>query len=303
MDYNDTELGDNRPALRKYPLRAILTRAVEQQHTWREAVERAGFECESLPLFRVVPIADVPLHRSLADINGISLLIVISPNAAAGLAQLMQYAAQHDAPLLHALHNAQYAVPGPGTLDALVRVGIAKARIICPIRRDHSYDAQALLQAVRAALQFGQLQPGPALILHGEQTSPELAVGLAAMGLPCRGVSVYRHGPITPEAAQTLRLAKLLTSAHEVVWVLSQTRAVSHLDSLARSLRPAGMKGHRALTIHPRIAQAATVAGFSQVQLISPSPVALVGALVSMADAMADAMASPQHKSSLSSPT
>jgi uroporphyrinogen-III synthase len=79
-------------------------------------------------------------------------------------------------------------------------------------------------------------------------------------------------------------MATLLTSVHEVVWVLSQTRAVSHLHALAHNLRPSGLKGHRAIAIHPRIATAATQAGFADVRLIEPSPVALVGALVMMSD-------------------
>lgn len=284
MDYLDSDLGEARLPLRRYALRAVLTRAVEQQYAWRDAIERAGFDCESLPLFKVEAIAPAELRRSFGDLNGVTLIVVISPNAAQGLEQLLNHSAKADPAFHQALRSLRYAVPGPGTRDHLIRMGIFADQIICPVRRDFAYDAKALLQAVRAALQFAQLKPGGCLIVHGDQTSPELEIGLKGMDLAVRGVAAYRHGPVTLEPSQTLRLATLLTSAHEVVWILTQTRAVMHLDALSQNLRASGLKGHRAITIHPRIATAATQAGFSDVRLIEPSPVALVGALVTMAD-------------------
>ncbi len=296
MDFADSDLSSARPPQRRRVLRAVLTRAVEQQHAWREAVELAGFECESLPLFRVVPIASAELRANLGDMSDIRLIVVISPNAAQGIAQMLAHSVQYDLALHQVLSHAQYAVPGPGTRDALTRMGISPSQIICPIRRDFAYDTQALLQAVRAAVQFGQIKTGKALIVHGDQTSPDLSAGLAAMGLPSRGVAAYKHGPVSLEPAQTLRMATLLTSVHEVVWVLSQTRAVSHLHALAHNLRPTGLKGHRAIAIHPRIATAATQAGFAEVRLIEPSPVSLVGALVMMSE---DPGAKPLTKAAL----
>ncbi len=288
MDFADSELGEPRPPReqsRRRTLRVVLTRALEQQQTWREAAERAGFEVESLPLFRVEQTAPEALQAALGNLDGISLLAVISPNSALGLGRLLAYSKQKNLSLQQALEKITLAVPGPGTRDALVRLGFKAGKIICPLRRDHTYDTQALLQAVRASMQFGQLKAGPAIIVHGEQTSLDLAVGLTAMGLPNRGVAAYHQATVPMLPAQTLRLATLLTSAHEVVWVLAQTRAVMHLDALARGLRPAGLAGHRALAIHPRIATAAQQAGFADVRLIEPSAVALVGALVTMAEA------------------
>jgi uroporphyrinogen-III synthase len=288
MDYADSELGEPRiprDQLRRRPLRVVLTRAVEQQQAWREAAERAGFEVESLPLFRVEQTSPAALQAAIGKLDDVALIVVISPNSALGLGQLLAHSRQKNLSLYQSLSQVKLAVPGPGTRDALVRRGFKTEHIICPLRRDHSYDTQALLQAVRAAMQFGQLKAGPAIIVHGEQTSLDLATGLTAMGLPNRGVAAYHQAVMKMLPAQTLRLATLLTSAHEVVWVLAQTRAVMHLDALARGLRPAGLAGHRALAIHPRIATAALQAGFGDVRVIEPSTVALVGALVTMAEA------------------
>lgn len=284
MAFLESRLGEDKPLPKRQTLRAVLTRALEQQHVWREAVERAGFECESLPLFRVDPLEPAHLLSLVGEAAHLQLIVAISPNAAQGVTQLLAFAEKAHPPYARDLKQTRYAVPGPGTRDALIRGGIAPDHIICPIRRDQVYDAQAMLQAIRAAMQFSQLKPGKALIVHGEQTSPEITIGLSAMGMDCRSIAAYRHGPVTLEPAQTLRLTRLLTSAHEVVWVLSQTRAVTYLHDLAHALRPSGLKGHRALAIHPRIVNAAQEAGFAQVRLIEPSPVALVGALLAMSE-------------------
>jgi uroporphyrinogen III methyltransferase/synthase len=254
--------------------RVIITRAAELQLPWQEAIEASGFRTESFPLFEVQPVADAAvLAQSIESLWNAQLVVVISPTAAKHLAAHVKLAWPRNVPI---------AVPGPGTRDALLRAGI-EANIICPVRNDDGYDAQALLGAVGAAVNIGQLKIGRALLVRGEQVNEALAEGLQRFGFQITQAVAYTHQPIELTSEKQLQLARLLTSAHQVVWLFSQARAVTHIDALAHTLRPAGMAGHTAVAIHPRIAAAATRAGFHRVITVDPDPKALVTALESLA--------------------
>jgi uroporphyrinogen-III synthase len=254
--------------------RVIITRAAELQLPWLDAIEAAGFRTESYPLFEVRALTgNLALSETLDGLWTAQLVVVISPTAAKCLATHMKLAWPRHVPI---------AVPGPGTRDALIRAGI-EANIICPVRNEEGYDAQALLGAVGAALNLAQLKLGRAMLVRGEQPNEALADGLQRYGYQVTQAAAYAHQPIELTSEKQLKLARLLTSAHQVVWLFSQARAVTHLDALAHTLRPAGMAGHTAVAIHPRIAAAATRAGFHRVITVDPEPKALVTALESLA--------------------
>ncbi|MBU6435910.1 MAG: uroporphyrinogen-III synthase [Betaproteobacteria bacterium] len=254
--------------------RVVITRAPDQQQPWRQALEQAGFEVESFPLFETRPMPgwqpDAPALDGLWDS---ALVVVISPTAAARLAEGVNVAWPRNIPI---------AVPGPGTRDAVRRAGI-DAHIICPVKAEDGYDASALLNAISAALGMGQIRTGRALLVRGETGNDLLVNGLKRLGYEVEVVTAYAYEPVQLTADKQLRLARLLTSGHDTAWLLAQARAVTHLDALARNLRPTGLAGHNAVAIHPRIAAAAQRAGFHRVLTVEPSPSAIVAALESFA--------------------
>lgn len=253
--------------------RVVITRAADQQQVWRQALEQAGHAVESFPLFEMLPAqdwrADAPQLVHLWDS---ALVVVVSPTAASKLAELVRVAWPRHIPI---------AVPGPGTRDAVRRAGL-DAHIICPVKAEEGYDATALLHAVSVSLSLGQIKPGRALLIRGESGNDLLVNGLKRLGYEVDIAAAYAYEPVELTADKQLRLARLLTSAHDTAWLLAQARAVTHLDALARNLRANGLAGHTALAIHPRIAAAAQRAGFHRVLTVEPTPTAVVAALESL---------------------
>jgi uroporphyrinogen-III synthase len=260
-------------ALGRIIKRVVITRAADQQQPWRQVLEQAGYQVEAFPLFEARPAAGWKAEAlNRLGLWDSALVVVISPTAAARLAELVQVAWPRHIPI---------AVPGPGTRDAVRRAGI-DAHLICPLQTEDGYDANALLKAVGAALNLGQIQPGRALVIRGETDNDLLTRGLQRLGYQVQAIAAYGYEPVELSADKQLRLARLLTSGHDTAWLFAQARAVTHLDAIARNLRPTGLAGHYAVTIHPRIAAAARRAGFHRVLTVEPAPAAIVAALESI---------------------
>lgn len=192
--------------------------------------------------------------------------------------------------------------PGPGTVAALLRHGVAPARIDAPAPDGGRFDSEALWQRVAALVRPGWQvlvvrgaqqevpvpheaaappqdsdAPGAAASLpaqgqgqgqgqregHGRQW---LAEQLRAAGAQVRFVAAYRRGPPSADDVQRA-LAQHRVDAHDL-WLFTSAQAIDHLRAC---LPLQSWSRMRALATHPRIVRAARVAGFGAVHESRPT--------------------------------
>ena len=174
-------------------------------------------------------------------------------------------------------------VTGPGSRQALTDAGIPTHAIDSPDEAAAQFDTEALWRVVQPQLRTNQT----VLILRGSQAdqadTAQEGVGrdwlmkqLQAAGVQVQTLAVYqRQCPVWDQAL----LAQACEAATDgSVWVFSSSQAVANLQKL---LPDQDWSSAIALATHARIAQAATQAGFTQVQICKPVLAALIASLES----------------------
>ena len=205
----------------------------------------------ALPLIDIVPLADeIQLHAAWAALAGYKLVMFVSPNAAT---QFFATRAPTTWPT-----QVWAASPGPGTSATLRAFGVPAGCIVEPDRDAPQFDSEALWQ---------QLQPrdwreARVMVVAGKGGRDWLAQQLSRAGAHIDHLIVYRRAP-TNWTSQALALAEqALRSPTNHLWFFSSSEAVAQL--LQRFPQPSWIQS-QALATHPRIAQAASGAGFSKV--------------------------------------
>jgi uroporphyrinogen-III synthase len=159
---------------------------------------------------------------------------------------------------------------GPGTRKALLKAGVAASQVDAP--ETGQFDSEALWQRVRLQTRPG----GKVLIVRGADARPAapahgvgrdwLAQTLKDAGVPVEFVVAYQRLAPSCSPAQRAWLGQAAVDAS--VWLFSSSEAITNLQRMAphQSWQQA-----RALATHPRIAQAARLAGFGVVWESRPS--------------------------------
>jgi uroporphyrinogen-III synthase len=231
--------------------RVLVTRPLAQANTWVKDLTAQGVDAVALPLIDIVPLANEPhvtaAWEGLADDN---LVMFVSPNAA-----------EHFfAPASRGVwpQHVLAASPGPGTSASLRAFGVPPECIIEPAFDAPQFDSEALWQQ----LQLHDWRQARVLVVAGEGGRDWLAQQFKQAGARVDHLLVYRRGP--PQwTSHLLGLAEqALSSPGDHLWFFSSSEAVRQL--LRRFPSPCWGQS-RALATHPRIAQAAIDAGFSQV--------------------------------------
>ena len=250
------------------PPRAIVTRPARGAAD----LQARGIAALALPLIAIGPVTNPALREELqqarARIDRYCAVMFVSGNAA-------QYFFESNMPLalsgqaLAAIKTRVWA-PGPGTVAALVQAGVAPERIDAPGADAAQFDSEALWQVVAP-----QIGPGDRVLIVRGSNAPTaeggngrewLARQIAAAGGAVDFVAAYERGAPCLDAQQ-LVLAQAAASDGSV-WLLSSSEAIANL----RAVLPAQHWGMaRALTTHPRIAQAARAAGFGSVHECRPA--------------------------------
>jgi uroporphyrinogen-III synthase len=252
-------------------MQVLVTRPQAEASRWVEDLRRRGFDPVALPLIAIVP---VPQPRALQDAWGqldrYRALMFVSGNA------VRHFFAHRPATTCWPNHTRAWA-PGTGTADALVEAGVAPALVDAPSPRAAQFDSEALWQQVA-----GQVGAGDrVLIVRGEEADEKgaardwLAGQLGAAGVEVQAIAAYlRAAPVFSQAQRTYALL----GATQGVWLFSSSQGIANL----RALLPAqDWSQARALATHPRIAQAARLAGFGVVCESRPSLDAVAAALES----------------------
>lgn len=253
-------------------MRVLVTRPQAEASQWVEDLRRRGFDPVALPLIAIVPVPQSQLlQQTWAQLDRYRAVMFVSGNA------VRHFFAHRPVGASWPGHTRAWA-PGTGTARALVEAGIGASLVDAPSAQAAQFDSENLWQQVK-----GQVEPGHAvLIVRGEDADGGagardwLAEQLGAAGAQVQAVAVYlRQAPMFTEAQR----ACALLGATQGVWLFSSSQGIANLQGLLPGQQWAQA---RALATHPRIAQAARMAGFGVVCESRPSLDAVAAALESL---------------------
>ncbi len=167
--------------------RIVVTRAREQASALRTRLEELGAEVIELPTIAIEPL---PVARP--DLDGLTWLVFTSANGVAGFFARGLGERGLDA---RALGTVRVAAIGPGTADALARVGIE------PDLVPERFVAESLLEAFPPALRGERV-----LLARAEQARDVLPEGLVRLGYRVDVLPVYRTITATPDPEDLARV-------------------------------------------------------------------------------------------------
>ncbi|MFC5521431.1 uroporphyrinogen-III synthase [Polaromonas jejuensis] len=280
--------------------RVIVTRPAGDAQHWVLQLQRAGFAAEALPLIDIVP-ASAPaevqaLQRAWQTLDSYAACMFVSGQA------VVHFFKQYKAPAQalqaqSAINNVAYAgprewppglrcmAPGPGTVAALVAVGIPAGQIDAPALDSRQFDSEALWQAIGQRDWQGRrvlMVRGQSVGAGGDAGSTGrdwLARQWAAAGAQVDFVGVYQRRPPSLTDAQVQRAHAASTDGS--VWLFSSSEAVANLLSLP-AMRAMDWSRARAVATHPRILEAVRAAGWGVVVESRPALKDIQGTLRSI---------------------
>ena len=260
--------------------RVIVTRPAREAQGWVDQLRRADLDAVTLPLLAIEPAIEMaPLDTAWQRLPDYAALMFVSAAAVdhffARCPRVLPNAA-----FTTSSPGPRYWATGPGTTRALQRAGIHLADIDTPAADTGRFDSEALWDLVR-----GQVGPGVRVLIvrggdaDGRPTGRDWLADevTAAAGQRDTVVAYRRLAPVLGE--RELRIAAE-GAAGSAIWLFSSSEAVANLT---RALPATRWHAGRAVATHPRIAQAATAAGFGDVRLAPPLPAALVASIESFA--------------------
>jgi uroporphyrinogen-III synthase len=264
-------------------MRVIVTRPGPQAGKWVNALRVAGLDVMALPLIEIAGPPDPQQVRAVWQrISSLDALMFVSANA------VEQFFALKPVEIQAGDLQQNFLVTGPGSLAALLKVGVARNCITAPDEAAPQFDSEALWAEVQTQVQTGWR----VLIVRGN-THTDAAEGAEAVqgvgrdwfAARLRGkgavvdflVAYERRAPLL--SANMLALVQV-AAADGSIWLFSSSEAVTNLRSMA-----AGQSWHqaRAVATHARIAEAARAVGFAQVCVSRPAMSDLVASIESMA--------------------
>jgi len=250
-------------------MRVLVTRPRQQGTEWVARLRDAGIDAVALPLIGIGPSAEpAAVHATWATLAERRLVVFVSANAAEQFFALQPAGSAWPIAVLA-------ASPGPGTTQALLRLGVPQAQIVEPAADAAQFDSESLWAAMRDADWRG----ARVLIVRGEGGREWLAQTLRAHDAQVELLAAYRREMPALDDADRVLLRSALTAPREHLWLFSSSEAI---DNLALALPGAEWVNARAVTTHPRIAGRARRLGFSSVIEARPTLDAMVACIQSM---------------------
>lgn len=246
--------------------RVIVTRPQPEATRWCADLGQRGFDAWALPLIDIAPVTDPgPLQAAALSLGGYDAVMFVSRNA-------VTHFFEQKVPLpsviwsFSAMKKRAWS-PGPGTTAALRDAGLTSTQIDDPAPGGQ-FDSEALWARVRTQVGSGTrvlvVRGGDA---HGVPGGRDwLAAQVVAAGGVVDEVVAYRRvAPVFDAARQQLAREAATDGS---LWLFSSSEAVANLQ---RAMPAQDWHQARALATHPRIAQAATAAGFGRVARCRPT--------------------------------
>jgi uroporphyrinogen-III synthase len=266
-------------------LQLVVTRPAREAAAWLPVLTQAGFDPLALPLLSFGPPSDSGrLNAARMGLAGFDAVMFVSPqavhaflgkdfelNSASALSYVDFVAINDD---LKCIPLRCWA-PGPGTAQALERMGVPWARIDQPTPDAAQFDSEALWSVVGP-----QVVPGwRVLVVRGELDVPAdvsqngQGAGREWLADQCRAAGAVVHMCVaykrqTPDWSPAMRAAACSAATNGSVWLFSSSEGVANLAQLLPD-QPWGQA--QALTTHPRIAHAVKGLGFGRVEVCRPA--------------------------------
>lgn len=250
----------------------IVTRPAAAGQRLTRFLERAGYTAWWWPAFDIAPAPDpVAAAARLAALAPDELLIVVSPAAAAALAQL-----RADWPA-----SITLAAVGAGTAAAL-RAALGPAPSLIEPAAGAESGSESLWELLHA-----RGLPERVLIARAEHGREWLAEQLSLAGVAVTTLAVYRRIALQLASDDRARLAAALAGPAPVLVFTSSEAVEVVVDALAAS--PGALEwaqAGQALAIHPRIADRLRAAGFAKVDGVAADDGAILAKLESLRSAV-----------------
>ncbi len=263
-------------------MRVIVTRPHRETQRWVLDLSALGLDAVALPLIEVAPVDDTTgLAQAWQHLTDYVAVMFVSANA-------VDYFFASKPPLstefsTQSVFKTRAWATGPGTARALSRAGVAAQLIDAPAPDAGQFDSEALWQLVGSQLGAGQR----VLIVRGVDAGANVKPGqgtgrewfancIAQAGARAEFVVAYQRR--APGFSTVEHALACQASTDGSVWLFSSTEAVANLRAW---LPGQSWSQARALATHPRIAGAATKAGFGVVYESRPT---LPDVVASLAD-------------------
>lgn len=257
-------------------MRLIVTRPAVQAPDALRELHALGIDAVALPLIGIEPLAGEaaagggedrrsPLGRCWATLAEQRLVMFVSANAVEHFFAAAPAGASWPAAVLA-------GSTGPGTSGALRRFGVPEACLVQPGADAPRLDSEALWEQLRGR----PWRQADVLIVRGEGGGRDwFAKTLRSAGARVQIVEAYRRTVPQPGADEAALLAAAQAQPGAFAWHFSSSEAVRNLLHLAPSAR---WRASVAFATHPRIAEAARAAGFTDVRTPAPGAGALAAA-------------------------
>ena len=266
-------------------LQVVVTRPSREAAAWVPVLTEAGFDPLALPLLAFGPPVDSgrlnAVRTGLAEFDAVMFVSPQAVHAFLGKYFEINSSLSHSDVNFVAINDdlkrssLRCWAPGPGTAQALERVGVPLARIDQPTSDAAQFDSEALWSVVRP-----QVVPGwRVLVVRGELDAPAdvsmngrgagrewLADQCRAAGAVVHMCAAYKRQ--TPDWTPAMRAAARSAATNGAVWLFSSSEGAANL---AKLLPDQHWAHAQALTTHPRIAHAVKGLGFGQVQVCRPA--------------------------------
>ena len=250
-------------------MRVIVTRPAAQAVQWVAWLKQHGVDAIGLPLIGIeAPSEPAAVEKAWRELAQQRLVVFVSPNAAE------QFFAMRPAGVPWP-DGVEAASLGPGTTQALRRLGVPDAAIIEPAPDAAQFDSEALWLRLSGRDWSGV----SVLVVRGDGGRDWLAQVLRQRGANLAFVAAYRRAAPRFDRETLLRLDEAVTRPAQHLWLFSSSEAIDHLSQA----RPTGpWSPARALATHPRIAQRARDCGFGVVHESRPTLEAVVACIQSI---------------------
>lgn len=271
----------------------FVTRPQPQADEWVARLEALGQPAFALPLLAVEPLpADHPaLQAAWQALPTLRLVMFVSPNAVASFMAARPSGAVWPAGVLA-------GATGPGTVAALRAAQLPEAAIAAPRSDAAQFDAETLWQQRLSREAWAGRR---VLVVRATEGRDWLSQTLQAEGAQVEALAAYRRTMPRWSLAQCERLRAAAAEPRAQAWLFSSSEAIAQLPGLLDSHGLPDIIGalrhSPALATHPRIAAAASAAGFAQVQGLQPDPARVAEALGAAAGSSkaADTMIRPSE--------
>jgi uroporphyrinogen-III synthase len=254
--------------------RIALTQPLPRAERLASRLRERGHEVASLPMRRLVSMADEPeAVRALSRLAQFDWVVFVSPGAIditlnAMIARAMEW------PLATGI-----GLIGPGSAEALAQYPALPAglRIVRP--ETAPFDADALLRCPPFEAPAGL----NLLVLAGTLGRHDWLQTLRERGAHVQRLAVYRSESLNPDPAGLSTVTQWAHGGLPAVFSFTVLDAVERLDQVFE-IRQITAWAHQQLALapHPRIVDALRQRGWSRARLVEPGEHALVAAIESV---------------------